>query len=242
MKAGLSEAARTQHDRADPRGGGDAAVAVAARWLLPGDRRAGDRLRSEQLDHPLDRAAAGGGAARDGGDTGADLLRAPATLAARGGAARRGAHVRGAVARGSVADDGLDRGAAGARGAGGGLRDPVPVARRGGLRARGERGATGRRSSGARPPSAARRSPPPPPQAPAAMLVLVLSPVPMVRSFGALLVVGVGIAFAVRTDRGRGGAGAGRAPLVQVRGRAARRRAPAGRVARARASCCSTIP
>ena len=44
-------------------------------------------------------------------------------------AARGGAHVRRAVGRGRVADDGLDRGAAGAGRAGGGLRDPVPVAR-----------------------------------------------------------------------------------------------------------------
>ena len=60
--------------------------------------------------------------------------RAAMVVAAGGRAARRRAHVRRAVGRGCVADDRLDRGAARAGGVGGGLRDPVPVARGGGPR------------------------------------------------------------------------------------------------------------
>ena len=110
------------------------------------------------------------------GDPGADLLRAPAAAAAGRCGARRGAHLRRPVARGGIADDGLDRRAAGAGGAGGGLRDPVPVAGGGGLRAGGGSGPAegpGRlsaptvwRSSRARRRSAAPRSPPPPRPAP----------------------------------------------------------------------------
>ena len=67
LKAGLSERAADAHDRADPPGGGDAAVAAAARGVLSGDGRAGDRRGSDGVDHALDRAAAGGRAAGDGG-------------------------------------------------------------------------------------------------------------------------------------------------------------------------------
>ena len=88
------------------------------------------------------------------GTLGADLLRAPAAVAARYRPARRRAHIRRAVARGRVADDGLDRRAAGAGGARGGLRDPVPVARGGGPRAGSERRAGWRRRARGR----ARRS------------------------------------------------------------------------------------
>ena len=62
LKAGLSERAADAHDRADPPGGGDEAVAAAARGELSGDGRAGDRRRPDGRDHALDRAAAGGGA------------------------------------------------------------------------------------------------------------------------------------------------------------------------------------
>ena len=76
-------------------------------------------------------------------------------------------------------------------------------------------------------------------------LVLLLSPVPMVRGFGALLVAGVGVALVLaltagtavltlaarRRDRRRGG----RALLA--RGRRAGRRCTAWRLARARAAC-----
>ena len=112
-------------------------------------------------------------------------------------------------ARGRVADDGLDRGAARAGRPGGRLRDPVPVARGGGARAlgrpRGERPGAGRRAGagGARGGAGRaddrdgrrgeRRG-----DARAA-----LSPVPMVRGFGVLLVVGVAIALLCALTRRR---------------------------------------
>ena len=124
------------HDRADPPGGGDAAVAPehGGSYLVTGEPVIVADLT--QLDHRLDRAAADRGAAGDGGDARADLHRPPATAAAGDRAARRGADVRRAVAGGRLADDGLDRRAAGARRARGRLRDPVPVARARGGRAR----------------------------------------------------------------------------------------------------------
>ncbi len=54
------------HDRADRSGGRYEAVAIAARRDLPCDWRAGDRLGSDELDQPLDRAAADRRAGRDG--------------------------------------------------------------------------------------------------------------------------------------------------------------------------------
>ena len=54
------------HDRADRSVRDDEAVAIAARRELPGDGRAGDRLGPDELDHPLDRAAADRRAGRDG--------------------------------------------------------------------------------------------------------------------------------------------------------------------------------
>ena len=43
------------NDRADPRGGGDAPVAAAARRVLPGDGRAGDRLGSDgSITHSIE--------------------------------------------------------------------------------------------------------------------------------------------------------------------------------------------
>ena len=61
-------------------------------------------------------------------------------------------------------------------------------------------------------------------------LVLLLSPVPMVRGFGLLLVAGIAVAFAVRADRRLGGAHPGRARR-RLAGRvvARRRRDPAAR-------------
>ena len=102
----------------------------------------------------------------------------PLGVALRGG----GADLRRAGAGRRVADDGLDRRAAGADRPGGRLRDPVPVARPRGGRRRCER---------ARACSARRRSPPPRAATAAGFLVLLLSPVPMVRGFGLLLVVGI---------------------------------------------------
>ena len=79
----------------------------------------------------LGRAAAAGGARRDGGRAGARLPAAAAARAA-GGRARRGrADVRADGAGRRAADDGVDRGAAGAARARRRLRDPVPGADRG---------------------------------------------------------------------------------------------------------------
>ena len=106
--------------------------------------------------------------------------------------ARRRAHLRRAVARGRVADGRRDRGAAGARRSRGGLRDPVPVARGGGVSEGVEdaRVAVGRAAMVGAPTIATAGI-----ASVGAMLVLLLSPVPMVRGFGLLLVVGVVIAF-----------------------------------------------
>ena len=108
--------------------------------------------------------------------------------------------------------------------------------RAGRLRARGRRPAR-------RPPSARPRSPPPARRAPGRCSCSLLSPVPMVRGFGVLLVVGVAVALALRARR----AGAARAVAD---GEGARRGRPAractalatlarGGLARARASCCA---
>ena len=102
-------------------------------------------------------------------------------------------HLRRAVARGRQPDDGLDRGAAGADRPGGGLRDPVPGAlRRAAARAR----TTRARGRGRGRAPAARRSSRPGVATAVGFLVLLLSPVPMVRGFGALLVLGIGLALA----------------------------------------------
>ena len=78
------------------------------------------------------------------------------------------------------------------------------------------------------------------------VLVLLLSPVPMVRGFGVLLVVGVALALLVRAHRRRGGARAGAAARRRA-ARAGRPRARAPRacrvaaaLARCAASCCAT--
>ena len=227
----LSEAQRTRTIAPDPRSGRDAASgSLAARRALPRHRRAGDRRRPDAARSRssielllvavlLVMAAT----------LGAGLPRPPAAAAARARAARGGAHVRRAVARRRVADDGLGRRAAGAGRPRRRLRDPVPVARRGGARGRRRAARPRRRASRARRRGAARPTIATAAAASAAaMLVLLLSPVPMVRGFGVLLVVGVAIALRVRAHGRRGGARA--APAA----RAARGAAPAG-AARARA-------
>ena len=86
-----------------------------------------------------------------------------------------------AVGARAAADDGVDRGAAGAARPGRRLRDPVPGGRR----------------SAAVPRSRRRRWPPA-----VGFLILLLSPVPMVRGFGALLVAGVGVALVLALTAG----------------------------------------
>ena len=90
---------------------------------------------------PLDRAAARRRAGRHGAML-ALVFRARAAAAAAAGRARGGgADVRGDLAGRGVADDGLDRRAAGAHRPRGRLRDPAPVARRGGAPAGGAQAA-----------------------------------------------------------------------------------------------------
>ena len=88
---------------------------------------------------------------------------------------------------GRVADDGVDRGAAGADRPRGRLRDPVAVAR-----AR-RPGATSSRRRALGAPTIVTAAA----ATTAGFLVLLLSPVPMVRGFGLLLVVGIVIALAL---------------------------------------------
>ena len=133
-EGGAERSAAHADDRADPPRARDAPVAPAARRALPAHRPAGDRRRTHGLDHPLDRAAAGGGAAGDGARARPRLPRAPAAAAAGGRRARRRAHVRGARRGGRLADRRPGRRPAGAGGARRRLRDPVPVARAGGTR------------------------------------------------------------------------------------------------------------
>ena len=203
----------------------------------------------------LDRAAAGRGAAGDGARAEPDLHADARACCRWRWRCSPAALTFGALALvGRVADDGLGRGAAGAGRSVGGLRDPVPVARRGGSCRR--RCPTRLAADAPRPRvvTAHRRSPRPCSRASAAMLVLLLSPVPMVRGFGLLLVVGRRDRVPVRADGGLGRARArplrreraGRRPAAQPV-RAAERCARCARAAwrppgGARASCCTDNP
>ena len=115
----------------------------------------------------------------------------------------------GAVSAGRrVADDGLDRRAARAHRPRRRLRDPAPGARRGGApRRRAQAG-----GHAAAVDAAARRGAPTVATAAAAtaagFLVLALSPLPMVRGFGILLVAGIALALTCALTAGRGGADA----------------------------------
>ena len=137
--------------------------------------------------------------------------------------------LRRAVAGGRQPDDGLDRGAARADRPGGGLRDPVPgPLRRGRATARGATpgGGRGRGGRGAGGPTIVTAGL----ATAVGFLVLLLSPVPMVRGFGALLVLGIALALACALC-------AGFAALVRFGGaaepRRCRRRLPrAARAAR----------
>ena len=148
------------------------------------------------------------------GDARPDLHGAPAAVAAGARAARGRAHVRRAVRGGRVADDGLDRRAAGAGRPCGRLRDPVPGARRARSSRRCGAPRGGARARPRRPTIATAGA-----ASAAAMLVLLLSPVPMVRGFGVLLVVGVAIALLCALT-------AGAAAISLSSGRAPGSRAP----------------
>ena len=105
-------------------------------------------------------------------------------------------------------------------GLGGRLRDPVP-------------GADREEGPGGRARARCRRSRPPRWRPAVGFLVLLLSPVPMVRGFGALLVVGVGVALALALTGGHGGADVLAAPA----GAASAGARPGALGARRRRSC-----
>ena len=161
---------------------------------------------------------------------------APAAAAAGGRAGGRGDHVRAMALLGASLTMASIAVLPVLLGLGGRLRDPVPGAGRG--------GGAGRRAERRRRPRArrawrCRRSPPPALATAVGFLVLLLSPVPMVRGFGLLLVVGIVIAFFLALSAGTaalvgaGARGAGSAGRARRARRAARRelRRRAGRAA-----------
>ncbi len=151
--------AAAARDRAGARRGRDEGVEAHRRRGLPRDGRAGGGRGPRVGADRVAAAAARGRAAGDGGRARARVPQPPAAAPAGGRAGGGGDHVRGDVAARRVADDGVDRGAAGAARARGRLRDPVPGARRGGRRAR--MGVETPRRPRTRRARRCRRSPPP---------------------------------------------------------------------------------
>ena len=187
LQAGPERRPAAPRDRPVQDGDASSPVPPAARREVPRDRRAGGERGARRRRAGLDLRPARRGAAGDGGDAGAGVPD-PAAAAAAGARAGRGRdHLRGAVAGRREPDDGLDRGAAGADRPGGGLRDPVPRPLRRERTRTADRARGGRGGRGAR---AGRRSSRPGVATAVGFLVLLLSPIPMVRGFGALLVVG----------------------------------------------------
>ena len=229
-------------DRPDPHGHGREGVPPARGRQVHRDRRAGRGRRPGRLDPDRDLRAARRGSPADGGHARARVPVAAAAAAARARARRRGDDLRRPVGGGRRPHDGVDSGAAGADRTGGGLRDPVPGAlRRGRGPGRAEPAVAAAVAGGPTILTAGLATA-------TGFLVLLLSPVPMVRGFGLLLVVGIVLALACALCAGfaaltrfappaaRAG---GRAAPCARRGRGARRRAaraPArpcrGRVAR----------
>ena len=111
---------------------------------LHGHRRARGARGPRGRARGLGAAAARGRADRDGARARARVPQPPADRAAARRARRGRGHVRRDGADRRAADDGLDRGAAGAARPRGRLRDPVPGARGGGGRRRRARGPPGR--------------------------------------------------------------------------------------------------
>ena len=110
------------------RGGGDGRVAPGRRRALRGHRRAGAGRRSHRRAGRFDAAAAAGRRGGDGARARAAVPLAAAAAAARARAVRRRDRLRRAGRARAAVDDGVDRRAAGAAGAGGRLRGPVPGA------------------------------------------------------------------------------------------------------------------
>ena len=104
---------------------------------------------------------------------------------------------------GAASDHGVDRGAADPRRARRRLRDPVPLApRRGHARGGPRRAEAAVRAAALGGPTIATAGL----ATAAGFLVLLLSPVPMVRGFGLLLVIGIALAFACALTAGFAGA------------------------------------
>ena len=130
---------------------------------------------------------------RDGRGAAAGVPEPSAAAAARDRAGGGRDHVRRGVAGRRVADDGLDRGAADPDRAGGRLRGPVPGATEEAVAATSRSG--GDRRGAPTIATAALATA-------AGFLALLLSPVPMVRGFGELLIVGIAIALACALTAG----------------------------------------
>ena len=162
------------------------------------------------------------GPARDGAGARARVPQPAAARAAGGGAGGGGDTFGRDGAAGRAADDGLDRRAAGAARPRGRLRDPVP----GAVEEEGD--PSGRRAS------RCRRSRRPALATVAGFLVLLLSPVPMVRGFGVLLVAGIVLAFALALTAGT--AALALPPVAGARDR------PLARSCAAPASCSTAAP
>ena len=245
LRPDLSEAERSEAIDLIRDAVGDPALRDPRRRVR-GQRRAGGRRRARRGALERDRRAAGRRAGRDDADPGAGLRPAAAAAAARRSrwSRRRSPSACWRVRR--LADDGLDRRAADPDRARGRLRDPVPGALRRGVAAAGSRRPAGRgRGGGARRARdrAPRRSRPPP-----GSCVLLLSPIPMVRGFGLLLVARGRDRLRARAHRGargcsrctgaprrRGAGGGARARGATAgRGVAARRRRAAAVAGRAR--------
>ena len=231
--------AAQRRDRARARRRRAGRVQAAQRRDVHRHRRARRRGGPHRRDHRLDARPADRRAAHHGDDARARLPRAPAAAAARDRARRRRADVRRAVARRLVADDGVDRGAAGAHRPRCRLRDPAAGAhRRRAGRGRGARRRRGRSAAAllgrARVAVAAAATA-------AGFAVLAFSPVPMVRGFGILLVAGIAIAFALALLAGTAALVLAEraAPPPWLAGSARGSRAGARRSARCTAAGCS---
>ena len=212
LRAGPDRRGARPRDRAGPDGHRREGVPAARGRALHRDGRAGGGRGARRRGPERDLRAARRGAAPDGGHARARLPHAAAAAAAGARAGRGGDDLRRAVARRRQPHDGVDRGAAGADRPGGGLRDPVPGALRRGARAPRRAASPARRGRGGR---RARRSSRPGLATAVGFLVLLLSPVPMVRGFGALLVVGIVLALgcaALRRASPRWCASAARGP------------------------------
>ena len=191
LKPGLPDEARERGRRARARGGADAAVEAGGGGGLHGDRRAGGGRGPDRRAGRLDAAAADRRARADG-DRAARWCSAAGSGWCRSRSRSPRWRSRSAPARCSALP--LTMASIAVLpvllGLGGRLRDPVPGA--------GERGGSAARAARVAVPVIATAAL----ATGVGFLVLLLSPVPMVRGFGALLVAGIAIAFVVALTAG----------------------------------------